>query len=724
MGTSSSDLCNSSWELHYEVHGASDCTICMNGIHFEKKDYSTTGLAHSKAFVYMPENVQLLGVFTSVIHVSVSYRVVISEAESANQGQLLWPIILTLDLEDIANYSVTCCNIITVYACLEKNCLTERKRKLGSFSFSDLPVLYKTRCATKKIQISTDGYGSDAAFCCSGDSDCDSVPDNNSMPHATRRSNSRSPSSPGMSEAAYKLTQPNDERATTFLKVPITLKNLSDLMSTAISPFNRKKARISPARGVFEAFSTFSDDASANFSRSTIPSKLLKQSDRRHSLSLRNKIEAWGSLIAVPGDTSAFPFDFNFIVADVKRVSFPKKSISSRSRSMEIDGSHFLSLLCPGLTEILDKCDDHKHITSKADSIRTLNQIRSVISTAPNVNYPQTETSRLKNQRRVLTSDQDAAQIAELQCSSIVCHHLCGENNSALFGLCIASGYRDMQISSSVSLVYSGLPFTIYITKKDSYNQTILSDSSSLIQILPMLGNNMASSSMVSVIGSSVAKLDQGVASVRFGVMPRFSNVNFMKGTAYVFALTTIIVEGFDSQSSSESYMRSDSFVLNIQQGTTVCPPGYIFKFVLEQDNATEGMASCKFCESGTYSIQPLAYQSGAATNENQVDFIPLCFTCPNGADCSKGGSEVYFSIGTWSNLGGMYFLIGCPEGFQLINSTSGTSSGSFSNRNQECRKCGAGQYIINPNTDQCNQCPPGKLAIPTLEKFIQFTRF
>ena len=44
------------------------------------------------------------------------------------------------------------------------------------------------------------------------------------------------------------------------------------------------------------------------------------------------------------------------------------------------------------------------------------------------------------------------------------------------------------------------------------------------------------------------------------------------------------------------------------------------------------------------------------------------------------------------------------------MNSTQGTSSGTFSPDSQECIKCPFGTYIVNPNTDVCTKCPKGEL--------------
>ena len=80
------------------------------------------------------------------------------------------------------------------------------------------------------------------------------------------------------------------------------------------------------------------------------------------------------------------------------------------------------------------------------------------------------------------------------------------------------------------------------------------------------------------------------------------------------------------------------------------------------------------------------------------------------GADCPDGRSFIpTVKDSVWKPRGGLYVLVNCPPGYQLLNSTQGTSHGMFSPDIQQCRPCPAGQYIINPNTDECQDCPPGK---------------
>ena len=65
------------------------------------------------------------------------------------------------------------------------------------------------------------------------------------------------------------------------------------------------------------------------------------------------------------------------------------------------------------------------------------------------------------------------------------------------------------------------------------------------------------------------------------------------------------------------------------------------------------------------------------------------------------------FSTGIWNVSNGMYVLKSCPAGHQLINSTSSTSYGLFSQASQQCKPCSATQYIVD-QLEQCQTCQTG----------------
>ena len=114
------------------------------------------------------------------------------------------------------------------------------------------------------------------------------------------------------------------------------------------------------------------------------------------------------------------------------------------------------------------------------------------------------------------------------------------------------------------------------------------------------------------------------------------------------------------------------------------------------------------------------ACQCGArfylASSGTGSDSVLSCANCPSGAVCGTGlcalrtpGKNCSSSSGaipgTWvrSESGedaGKYRLISCPAGFQTLNSSHDT---------QQCKPCLESQYIIQPDEDACEKCPPGE---------------
>ena len=104
------------------------------------------------------------------------------------------------------------------------------------------------------------------------------------------------------------------------------------------------------------------------------------------------------------------------------------------------------------------------------------------------------------------------------------------------------------------------------------------------------------------------------------------------------------------------------------------------------------------------------------AASENEP---PDCKKCPTGAVCTIDfscalGPAVQGAInvttcqgaaGTWSQdiKLGAYILTSCPSGYSLLSLAKAGSTDL-----QRCEKCNFRQYIINPDTDDCQPCPPG----------------
>ena len=287
---------------------------------------------------------------------------------------------------------------------------------------------------------------------------------------------------------------------------------------------------------------------------------------------------------------------------------------------------------------------------------------------------------------------------------------ICCVENQALYGSCFASDYRSLQvleIPNGSSSAYPGLQFQLVALKKDAFNQTIVSDSSSLLQAVQVSENHIhwnssssitdPSQSSLTFLGSTLAQFQIGRALFLFALKPTFIEINFNTGNTAMSSTPLLMLKGVDVQSNNE--MQSKHFAIEMWGGKRVCPSGYI----LSLDIAVEqkGPAVCKFCQAGTYSVNPLASLPGSNLS------APSCLNCPAGGNCIEGGSRVIFAVGSWIQMQGMYKLISCPPGYQLINS----SVGVFSHDDQQCKACTMEQYIVNPDSSVCRTCPKGAVC-------------
>ena len=111
--------------------------------------------------------------------------------------------------------------------------------------------------------------------------------------------------------------------------------------------------------------------------------------------------------------------------------------------------------------------------------------------------------------------------------------HLCGQDNSAVYGPCVASECQSLNLSYNASgLVWAGLSFIINILKLDAYKQIILADSSSFLQILPSKHDKIAvedPGAYFTLVGSSVSQFSRGMASIEVAIKPRFVQIKAEK---------------------------------------------------------------------------------------------------------------------------------------------------------------------------------------------------
>ena len=272
----------------------------------------------------------------------------------------------------------------------------------------------------------------------------------------------------------------------------------------------------------------------------------------------------------------------------------------------------------------------------------------------------------------------------------------CGAGNQAAYGDCIASSYKRLKVTASDSQdpqVYPGLSFPLLVQKLDAYNQTVLTDSTSVLQVYTPFSGHLA------ILGQVIVRMQGGRAAFDVALKPAFIRVDGGLHIADLAQTPVLYFEGTDTfNSDSDNTMKSDNIVIRVPSGDKVCPVGYILK--LDSPVGSTRSGTCAFCSEGTYSIFPLL---GGSNSTN-----PACAPCPlqalQNGDCARGGSIVHFTLGRWEISSGMYRLVGCPAGYRMVNSVDGV----FSYQIQQCLRCGLNEYVLNSSnpTYDCQTCP------------------
>ena len=174
----------------------------------------------------------------------------------------------------------------------------------------------------------------------------------------------------------------------------------------------------------------------------------------------------------------------------------------------------------------------------------------------------------------------------------------------------------------------------------------------------------------------------------------------------------TTVIGGLNCSQSSVCQLKRQLTRLN-------CLPNQTFQlsgtgFTNSWTTAMTG--SCNDCAAGKYVLK---------LNGITVDDIDSCQTCPDGADCLQGNltwlvegvqydvriipiQDMHPSLANRPELNvWQYQILSCPAGHSLINSTDGTSYGTFSHDKQSCDPCQRSEYIVSQR-EKCQTCPSG----------------
>ena len=267
---------------------------------------------------------------------------------------------------------------------------------------------------------------------------------------------------------------------------------------------------------------------------------------------------------------------------------------------------------------------------------------------------------------------------------------VCPQENNAAYGPCLASFFDYLELSLGTSnSVYPGEMLSLTVRKLDAYGQVITTDSISIVTLSASWNGEDLVDPSVSIVGALNEQMSMGKAVFTVSFKPTFIDVTSNSTT--LLREPYIVGKGLDQQTGN--MMSSVPSRISMCTGRDVCPVGYILALDRQLKQGPSA-ATCAYCPEGTYSINPL---TGSPN--------PSCLNCPVGAVCN-GGADIHFAIGIWVPEGGMFLLISCPAGYQLINSIGG----HFSHDNQQCLACREGYYILDSNNSlyECQQCPAG----------------
>jgi hypothetical protein len=134
-------------------------------------------------------------------------------------------------------------------------------------------------------------------------------------------------------------------------------------------------------------------------------------------------------------------------------------------------------------------------------------------------------------------------------------HLLCGDNNRALYGACLASTGKKLELQLEFTEpIYPGLVFSVTVSKVDFYNQTVSSDSSTFLKFhtMPAASSNssIVPSLAAEVSGDAVFQLVGGLLKVDLALLPYFSVIRADSGLILHAGDVVLYAEGLDDLSS------------------------------------------------------------------------------------------------------------------------------------------------------------------------------
>jgi hypothetical protein len=138
--------------------------------------------------------------------------------------------------------------------------------------------------------------------------------------------------------------------------------------------------------------------------------------------------------------------------------------------------------------------------------------------------------------------------------SDLHLHSLCGDNNRAVFGPCLASTGKRLEIQLGFTEPTNpGLSFSVSVWKLDFYNQTVSSDSSTFVKIQTEPSSKSSDTGQLAAVvsGETVFQLVGGHASAAVSVQPYIATIESDAGLTRLAGEAIVYAEGLDDQSST-----------------------------------------------------------------------------------------------------------------------------------------------------------------------------
>jgi len=306
--------------------------------------------------------------------------------------------------------------------------------------------------------------------------------------------------------------------------------------------------------------------------------------------------------------------------------------------------------------------------------------------------------------------------------------------NTAGYGNCAATLYHHLAVVQYPSYnpddppvaglspdkpIPAGQLMMLTVLKKDMYNQDMLSDSTSQLQVWEADDDSVSFPR-----GSRLAKFTNGQANFSFALKPTFAegstSLLVQPGWSQAELGPRLYFEGVDSARDSPrvSMQTVPALVVHITQtDKSVCPPGSVLRLDANIKRSGGIPGECVQCQAGTYSLSPLGGCADCPRGAQCLNVdVDNCSECIEGASfkaisLDRGGNSTWTKeiVNQGSNEEHRLRITSCPRGYALIRDP-GNPQGDL------CEACPANTYSVQDATFDPNKTSASEQRAVCLE--------